>query len=337
MKVKYVIAGFMVALLVIPPVQAQRKAGRTGAAFLKVGVGARAAALGSAATAMGGDANAIFWNPAGTALNADQKLSAAFSYNQWIADLNYTGLALGYNLGDAGTLTVGVQAMGVSGIAANRQNGYTDPILQALVTDNETSPTYDFQDIALSVSYARYFIDRLALGATFKVVSESIDSESASAIAVDFGSLYKVGVAGWQLAARITNLGTPMTYFNQDNPLPLTFSIGSTIYPVSTESTRLMLAIDATKPLDAQQLLFGGAELSFYDLVFVRGGYKFNYSGSGDGGTSQRDAIDTSIEGASLGAGFQYQMSGYRVAVDYAFTQMDLLDSTHRISLKIGL
>ncbi len=337
MKVKYLIAGVMMALLVVPHVEAQRKVGRTGAAFLKVGVGARAAALGSAATALSGDANAVFWNPAGTALNADQKLSAAFSYNQWIADLNYTGLALGYNLGDAGTLTVGVQAMGVSDIPANRQNGYTDPILQDLVTDNETSAAYDFQDVALSVSYARYFIDRLALGATFKLVSESIDSESASAIAFDFGSLYKVGIAGWQLAARITNLGTPMTYFNQDNPLPLTFSIGSTIYPVNTEATRLMLAVDATKPLDAQQLLFGGAELSFYDMLFIRGGYKFNYSGVDDGGSSQRDAINTSIEGASLGAGVQYGMSGYNIAVDYAFTQMDLLDATHRITLKVGL
>ena len=43
-----------------------------------------------------------------------------------------------------------------------------------------------------------------------------------------------------------------------------------------------MLALDAIKPQDSQQLLFGGAEASFYDLLFLRGGYKFNYSGVED-------------------------------------------------------
>ncbi|MDZ7260995.1 MAG: hypothetical protein ONB05_02595, partial [candidate division KSB1 bacterium] len=42
-----------------------RKPGITGAAFLKIGVGARMVALGSAATTIYGDPNAIFWNPAG--------------------------------------------------------------------------------------------------------------------------------------------------------------------------------------------------------------------------------------------------------------------------------
>ena len=39
-----------------------RKSGLTGAAFLKVGVGARAVALGSAYTTVTGDVNQIFWN-----------------------------------------------------------------------------------------------------------------------------------------------------------------------------------------------------------------------------------------------------------------------------------
>jgi hypothetical protein len=179
-------------------------------------------------------------------------------------------------------------------------------------------------------------IDRLSLGATFKVVNETIDGVNANAIAFDFGSVYSVGISGWQIAARLSNLGTDMSFFNQDNPLPMTFSIGTSIYPVNSETTRLMLAFDTIKPLDSEQLLFGGAELSFYDLLFLRAGYKFNYSGVDDGGTSFRDAIDTTIEGASLGAGIQYEISGYAVSIDYAFTQMDLLDNVNRISLRVG-
>ena len=117
----------------------------------------------------------------------------------------------------------------------------------------------------------------------------------------------------------------------------MTFSIGTSIYPVRTASTKVMLAVDATKPQDSQQLVFGGAEVSFYDLLFLRGGYKFNYSGADDGGTGLREAIDTSIEGATLGGGVQYEVSGFDVGVDYAFTQMDLLNDVHRISLRVGL
>ena len=322
--------------LVALPATAQRNAGRNAAAFLEIGVGAREAALGAAATSLTHDAGQFFWNPAGTALAADQQASVSLSYASWIADLSYTAAAAGYNLGNAGTITVGVQTFGLSGIPANRQNGYEDPILQGLETDNNTSSTYDYLDLAVGVSYARYFFDRLALGATVKVINESIDGERAGALGFDFGSVYSVGISGWQLAARLNNLGTSMSFYNQDNPLPLNFSIGTSIYPVNTEQMRVMLALDAVKPQDSQQLLFGGAEVSFYDLLFLRGGYKFNYSGAKDSGTEARAAIQTTIEKFSLGGGIQYAISGYAVGFDYAFTKMDLLEDAHRISLRVA-
>lgn len=316
---------------------AQLKAGRTGAAFLEIGVGAREVALGSAASSFVNDANQIFWNPAGTALTADQRASAALSYNDWIADLSYSAAAVGYNFGGTGTFTVGVQVFGVADIPANRENGYADPQLQDLVTDTRTSSTFNYQDLAVSVGFSRYVVDRLALGASVKFINETIDSESASAIGFDFGSVYSLGFSGWRIAARLSNLGSQMTYYNQRNPLPLTFSIGSSIYPYNTEQMRIMLAVDATKPVDSQQLLYGGAELSFYDLLFLRGGYKFNYSGVSDEGTAQRDAIKTSIEGFSVGGGIQYVISDVAVAIDYAFTKMDLLNDAHRFTLRIGM
>ncbi len=328
-----------IGLLMLPllPAQAQRNAGRNGATFLKVGVGAREVALGSAVSAIRNDANQIFWNPAGTALRPDQTLSATLSYGSWIGDIDYSAAAVGYNLGNAGTVTVGVQAFGLSGIPANRENGYTDPILNDLVTDGNTSDTYDYLDLALSATYSQYVLDRLSLGATAKFINESIDGESASAIGFDFGSVYDVNQSGWRIAARLNNLGTGLTFYNQDNPLPLTFSVGTSFYPVNTEQTRVMVAVDAVKPQDGQQQFFGGSEVSFFDLLFLRGGYKFNYSGTSDGGTDERDAIDTTVEKYSLGGGIQYVVSDHPVAVDYAFTSMDLLDPVHRVTLRIGL
>jgi hypothetical protein len=324
-------------LLACPPTaEAQRKAGRNGAVFLEIAPDARSAAIGSAATSMTGAARMIFVNPAGTALPEERTASVSLSYADWLAGLEYSTLAVGYNT-RAGTVTFGVQAFGITDVEANRENGFDNPALQELVTDTETSDTFNYLDLALSGSFARTFNDRISIGATFKYIRESIDGVSASAVAFDFGSTYAVGVRGWQIAARINNLGTELQFYNQANPLPLTFSIGSSIYPVNTERTRLMLSVDAVKPQDSQQLLFSGGELSFYDLLFLRGGYKFNYSGDQDGGTSARAPIETTIENFTLGAGLQYVLEGVDLQIDYAYSDVDLLDGTHRVSLGLGL
>ena len=273
---------------------------------------------------------------AGAALKADQTFSVALGYNDWLTELAYSSAAVGYNLGNAGTITVGIQRMGLNDIPADRENGYSDPTLQQLVTDPNTTASYDYQDLAVSVGLSRYFFDRLALGANIKLVSQNIDDVSASAIGFDFGSVYSVGVGGWTIGARLNNLGQPLTFYNQDNPLPLNFSIGTSFYPVMSETAKLLLAIDATKPQDSSQLFFGGAEVSIYDMLFLRTGYKLGYSGTQDDGTSFRDPIDTTIEGLSLGAGLLVDVGGNAFAVDYAFTQMELLDAVHRFSVRVG-
>lgn len=315
--------------------KAQRKAGRNGAVFLEIATGAREAALGSAATSIRGDASQVFWNPAGTALDEDQNASVSLSYADWLAGIEYSTLALEYNAG-FGTFTFGIEAFGLSDIPANRENGFDEPVLQELVTDTNTSPTFDYLDLAISGAFSRTFNDRISIGGTFKYVREEIDNVSASAIAFDFGSVYQVGVAGWQIAARINNLGTELQFFNQSNPLPLNFSIGTSFYPVNTERTRLMVAVDAVKPQDSQQLIYGGTEVSFFDLLFLRGGYKFNYNGDADGGTSARPPVETTIENFTLGAGVQYEVSGVNLNVDYAYSDVDLLDGTHRVTMNLG-
>ena len=323
------------AVLPVPAAHAQAKAGRNGAKFLDIGVGAREIALGSASTTLTGDANQVFWNPAGSVLADDQKISASFFYGDWFAGLQHSAAAVGYNLGAAGTVTLGVQTFGVSDIPANRQNGFQDPFLAALETDKNTGETYNYLDVGASLTYSRQITDRLALGATAKYIGETIDGVSANAVAFDFGSVYDMGMAGWKLGARLSHLGTDMSFYNQDNPLPLTFSIGTSFYPVNTNAARLMVTTDLSKPQDANQRVNVGGEASFYDLLFLRGGYKLNYSGQRDEGTSLRPRIENTLEGASLGGGVQYRVSGYDLALDYAYTQMELVDNTHRFTLRI--
>jgi hypothetical protein len=312
-----------------------RKAGINGATFLKIGVGARAVGLGSAMTSQTGDANDMFWNPAGIVLTTE-KGQVAFSYNDWLAGLSQKAVAATYNFEDIGTIGVGFMTFGVSGIPGDRDQFPSIPDLVSQQIDNGSGSTYDFNDLLLQATYARYVSDQLSLGVTAKFISEKIDDQRANAVAFDLGSVYHIGVLGWSIGARINNLGSDIKYYDFGAPLPLTFSFGTSISPYKDESSTLMLAIDAVKPQDGQQYYYSGIEYSLFNMISVRGGYKFNYSGADDGGNSKRDAINTTIEGFSAGASVGTDLAGYAVRVDYAYTKMEILDSVHRFSLLIG-
>lgn len=319
-----------------------RKAGLTGASFLKIGVGARAVALGSAYTTVRGDANQMFWNPAGIALSGGQT-QATFSYNQWIADLSHYAAGISRDMGDWGTWGFGLVAMGVSDIEANRDviPGFLAGTYTGFVDPN-TDPTYNYNDTAVSISWAYQFTDRLSMGLTGKYISQSIDGESARAYAVDAGAIYDIGYKGARIGARINNLGSDMKYYVIGAPLPLIFSVGSSINLVEQEDSgmRLTAMVDATKPQDGEQLLYMAGEFQVAKYLMIRGGYKLNYSGVTDQKTDevtrQPLSANRTEEGYTFGAGVAYPMGGMHIGVDYAYTEFGILDNVHRMTVNIG-
>ena len=291
-----VICLLAVLLVAQTSVAQDRKSGLTGATFLKVGVGARNVALGTAVTALSGDVNQMFYNPAGIALK-DEMLQASFTYNKWIADIGHNSAAVSYNIRDVGTIGFGFITFGLSGIEAARDIP-VDPGLVQYQTDPNTSSTYDYRDIAYQVTFSRYVMDKLALGITLKGISQTIDGVGANAFAVDFGSVYHVGVLDWTIAARFNNLGSDLKFYDIAAPLPLQFSIGTALSPYK------------------------------YD--------KFNYSGTSETPGTGIPAVNTTIEGLSAGAGVRTTMGAYQIGVDYSYTQMDILKAAHRFTLNLG-
>ena len=90
----------------------------------------------------------------------------------------------------------------------------------------------------------------------------------------------------------------------------------------------IMVALDAAKPQDGPLYLFCGVESRFMNMIALRGGYKFNYSGTSETPGLGTLAVNSTIEGLSLGAGVQYELEGTGIiGFDYCFTQMDLLDN----------
>ena len=67
--------------------QTVSRVGTTSAPFLKIGVGARALAMGEAYVTQAEDITALYWNPAG--LGRLSKTNAVFTHYDYVADLGY--------------------------------------------------------------------------------------------------------------------------------------------------------------------------------------------------------------------------------------------------------
>ena len=73
------------------------KVGTIGGQFLKIGIGARATAMGDAYTAIADDATAVYWNPAGIARVQGNVVS--FSHAAWPAELDLNQGAYIFSVG----------------------------------------------------------------------------------------------------------------------------------------------------------------------------------------------------------------------------------------------
>ena len=337
------IAALLLVVFATGIVTAQtRKAGINSAAFLKVGVGARQIGMGSAVTSMNGDVTNVFWNPAGVAMR-DEKAQVSFTYNSWIGGLTQNAVAASYKMEGIGTIGIGVMTFGMTGIVADRDIYPNNAVLQALQIDQATADTYDYMDLLAQVTYSTYVMDRLALGASVKLIHEKIDDMNASAVGFDLGSVYNIGLLDWNIGARISNLGSDIKFYDYASPIPLTFSMGTSITPIRIGSNAITFAIDAVKPQDGQQYYYTGMEYNYDNTIFLRGGWKMNYSYlglAGDGidpGTTQRMGIQTSLEKGSLGAGVRVPMSEYMLSLDYSYTVFTSFSDVHRITLHVSM
>jgi hypothetical protein len=203
------------------------KSGRTALQFLKIGIGARPAALSEAVIANTSDISSVFWNPA--AITGIQGEQASFNYTKWIGDLNVFAGAAGINL-------AGIGVLGISYISLD----YGE-LQEALVTsttggiETRTGNTFSGSDMDIGISLARKFTDKLSIGVSAKYLRENLYTYSSSIWAFDVGTYYETGWKGIRLAMSAQNFSPQVRWLytqseqQQSYELPLVFRIGWSI------------------------------------------------------------------------------------------------------------
>jgi long-subunit fatty acid transport protein len=278
-------------------------AGTASAQFLKLGAGARAAAMGEAFTAVSDDVTATYWNPAGlTQLRAAE---AELMHNAGLVNTQYQFLA-------GAMPTQGDWTFGAS--LYRMDYGSMDRYDNADVKDG----SFQAGSLAVGFSAARKWSDNLSVGLTGKVIREGIDDVTATGAAADAGAMYRFD--NYQFGAALQNVGPALKFVTDSSPLPATLRLGAAGRFLDE---KLLLGLDLTKARDTDPSVSAGAEYSPAPQLKVRGGYKSSTGAADLGG----------LAGISAGAGFSIR----NVTIDYAFVPFGDLGATHRISLQFRM
>ena len=290
-------------------------AGSTSAAFLKLPVGARAAALGGAFAAVPGDPFAIYWNPAGLAYAGPQR-TAGFFHNEYFQGLGQEFLSYSVPAGRGGW-GLGLNYF-YTGSDLERRSGLNedDPANPISPPEGE----FGAYDLALSAGYARRYPGDYALGAAVKVIRQSIDNERGLSAALDLGLLREFSWRGGEYTAglSVSNLGPGIKFVDKRYDLPLVIRAGVSR---RLDERGALLSLEADKPSDNYLSFAAGVEYPLTGRLALRSGYRYRLHGNELGAWS----------GFSAGAGVAFD----RLTFDYAFSPFGALGNSHRFSVNL--
>jgi hypothetical protein len=249
----------------------------------------------------------------------------------WFNLFDFNAASIAFNTGDAGVFAASMIVFDMGEME--------------ITTEEEPEGTgrfFDAQDIAVGASYSRFLTDRFALGFTVKYVYQRIWNEVADGVAFDIGTQYRLDFQNLTIAMSMTNFGGELQYdgpdlnivydTNENLPLsrltpaklqtsgyalPLSFQVGIGFDIYQADFVKIKGGIDAIHPNDNKERVHVGTEFSFFDRLFLRGGYKYNYDD----------------EDYTFGAGVNLPLSNAGVYFDYAYSMFDILPNVHKISL----
>ncbi|MCS6905904.1 MAG: PorV/PorQ family protein [Bacteroidia bacterium] len=177
------------------------RVGQAGATQLLINPFARSSGVFGINVANSFGIESIINNPAG--LSHTRRTEVVFAHTRWLADIGINTLAVGQSLGKSG---------GVLGLYVSAYSFGDIPITTIDNPDGGIG-TYSPTFMNLGVTYAKSMVqDRIYVGATIKLISESLPNVSATGIAFDAGAQYKDKKDRVQLGVALRNVGPEMEY-----------------------------------------------------------------------------------------------------------------------------
>ena len=309
------------------------KRGTSAAAFLEIGIGAKAEALGGAFTALANDVSSLYWNPAG--MIRLKSVSIMATYSDWLAGIKaqYFGLVL-----PAENMAFGLNFTILD---------YVDkqPV-RTILQPEGTGEYYGASDMAMGVSYGLSVTDRFSFGLSLKYIRQEVWHEKTDAFAMDVGVLYETQFEGLSIGTSMSNFGTDMQLSGRDLrraydadennysndklnvlletdkfPLPLIFRFGLAYEYTKIPNNGFTISLDLIHPSNNVETMNLGFEYCFIKMIAFRAGYQ--------------SLFDLNREsGITLGFGLNSPVRNFLdFSFNYAYSNWGLLGNIQRFSL----
>ncbi len=283
-----------------------KNAGTSSFPFLKINIGARAVAMGGAFTGLADDESSLYYNPAGITKFEENRFIAG--YHNYFVDMQsgFVGVIRKYN-----------EKLTFGGYFSYLNYGDFTETNQA----GEILGDFGGGDVLLALSTAYQYRYNVSFGGTVKFIYESVDSYSATGMAVDLGvrfSRYRNRLA---FGLAIQNIGTQFSSLGDEKyRLPLTFRGGASLRP---RGLPVIFAGDIIAPIDNDIVVAIGGEYVELKPFYIRMGW--NSFGSNYRTAGSEDSW------AGLGIGFGLDIK--QLQISYAFTPGAELGDSHRITV----
>jgi len=310
------------------------------AAFLELGIGARALAMGGANAALSDDAFGSYWNPSGLAFLKNYQAAAMYA-DGFDSFEKHHFINIAAPIFGGATVSVSWIRLSIEDIpryyelnseSSNRVNGSAIKYIQESESSfSSTSDAYiisfaKYQRIILDLGW-QYFelpID-FGYGINFKSINESILDNSGSGLGIDLGLILKIELSNVfndeAYGDLITGInaqdiaGTTITWVTgtkRKDEVERNFKIGFAYrQPLNFIESQLTLAYDLNTKYEGTNHL--GAEFLYNSLLAVRAG----------------------INGGSFTTGAGLMV--WKLNFDYAYQGHEFLGNTHRVSVLFNL
>jgi hypothetical protein len=304
---------FAIAIMILAvPVMAKsinKRAGTTGFSFLKLGVGAKAVAMGGAFTALADDPTAMYYNPAGIADQQGRQFLAG--YHNYVLDMQSGYVAYTTGLKDRYRVGMFIDYLNFGDFTRTDVNGVP-------------MDKFSGGDFLIGANFATRLTPAISGGFNIKYMHEAADTYGSDAFAVDLGLRMKMKDSLTTVGLSFYNLGGVFSgYTDHKDKLPMGVRGGVSH---SLRELPLVIAIDGVVPNDNDPYINIGTEFYKFEPLYLRLGYSLF-------GENYKTGSDTDAWGG-FSAGFGLDFKEYHIA--YAFMPYLDLGSSHRVTISGG-
>jgi hypothetical protein len=343
MVVALILIGGLAAAAQVAQAQSSDRAGSVGSLFLKMDMSPRVAGMGRACVALSDDISGIFLNPVSiVGLKGPQVFLSEMEYMVDMRALaGVVSFPLPENLG-------GNLAFHYTGFFSGDMTRTTATDIDGTIANQK----FNWDDMALGVTYGRRFTDKFSVGVGAKYVRTDVIGLYSQTVAFDVGTLYNTGFRHLRLGMSTTNFGPDMKFHGSYNnsyisgiwqvivneqygyyALPLAFQVGIADELFQNDMMRLTACADYSHPNDLAERIHVGAEWAYMERFFLRGGFFFDVDKSSvKDPITPNDAALKRYKEFRAGAGVRLR----NIALDYAWQSLSDLESVHRFGLSYG-